>query len=371
MNGIRRLSILLLVILALPLGAAAADKTLGEGEGSFRSVELPTLTSIPLPDDQLTKADRAYLGLTKTGPFTVKDVKSELVFIEFLNVYCYACNMQAPVLDQVYAKVNARADLKGRVRFLGIGVGNNAKEIATFKEKYDIPFPIVSDAKFDAWEQVGNPGGTPFMIVMVTNAAKASGVMKAQLGLMRDVNAFLTAIDTALAGGGAEEPVYQRFTAGEWRNLKPSLTAAQLDEKIRAAASSAGLPGATIEAVTGEEGIYKVTSGGKTAWAKVAGRAKICNVCHDIFFVVLFDNIGKIIGFEPIAVTKYNNVAWDAADAAAQRKRIVGRSLGESLIFDPEVDAVSTATMSSQLIFDTLRRLGASFEGMKKKGLIK
>jgi thiol-disulfide isomerase/thioredoxin len=372
MNRARWISILVLSLLAVPLAVMAADKTLGEGEGQFRPVELPALTSIPLPDDQLTKADRAYLGLTKAGAFTVSDVKADLVFVEFLNVYCYACNMQAPVLDQIYAKVNGRADLKGRVRFLGIGVGNNAKEIAQFKEKYDIPFPIVSDAKFDAWEEVGTPGGTPFMVIWVPKPAKGKPVMKAQLGLMRDVNAFIAAMDSGLAGSDAAEPTYYKFTAGEWRNLKSTLTPAQLDEKLKAAAAAAGLTGAKVEAAsTGEEGLYKVTSGGKSLWAKVAGRAKICNVCHDIFFIVLFDSTGKIVGFEPITVTKYNNVAWDANDAAAQRKRILGRSLGESLIFDPEVDAVSTATMSSQLIFDTLRRLGTSFEGLKKKGLIK
>jgi thiol-disulfide isomerase/thioredoxin len=372
MRNSRLLPILLvLLILAAPAPLFAADKTLGEGEGLFRAVDLPTLISIPLPDDQLTKADRAYLGLAKTGPFTVKDVKAELVFVEFLNVYCYACNMQAPVLDQVVAKVAARADLKGRVRFLGIGVGNNAKEIAAFKEKYDIPFPIVADAKFEAWEQIGNPGGTPFMVLWAPKPAKGGAVTKAQLGLMRDVNAFITAIDSALAGSDAAEPTYYKFTAGEWRNLKSTLTPAQLDEKLKAAAAAAGLAGAKVEPASGEEGLYKVTAGGKTLWAKVAGRAKICNVCHDIFFIVLFDNLGKIVGFEPITVTKYNNVAWDANDSETMRKRIVGRSMGEAMIFDPEVDAVSTATMSAQLIFDTLRRLGASYKGMKEKGLIK
>ena len=36
----------------------------------------------------------------------------------------------------------------------------------------------------------------------------------------------------------------------------------------------------------------------------------------------------------------------------------------------PKVDAVTSATMSSGLIFDTIRRLGDTYREMKKKGLI-
>ena len=103
----------------------------------------------------------------------------------------------------------------------------------------------------------------------------------------------------------------------------------------------------------------------------VAGRAKVCNVCHDIFFIVVFDDGGLVVNLAPIIITKYKNVEFDANDVAFLKSRVVGRLLSREIVFDPTVDAVSTATMSSALVFDTLRRLRETWAGMVKAGLAK
>ena len=100
----------------------------------------------------------------------------------------------------------------------------------------------------------------------------------------------------------------------------------------------------------------------------VAGRAKVCNVCHDIFFIVVFDDGGLVVNLAPIIITKYKNVEFDANDVAFLKSRVVGRLLSREIVFDPTVDAVSTATMSSALVFDTLRRLRETWAGMVKAG---
>jgi hypothetical protein len=100
----------------------------------------------------------------------------------------------------------------------------------------------------------------------------------------------------------------------------------------------------------------------------VAGRAKVCNVCHDIFFVVVFDDGGTVVGLTPITITKYKNVELDEKDVAFLRSRVVGRRLSPPVVFDPAVDAVSTATMSSSLVFDTLRRLGDGWAALVSAG---
>ena len=104
-----------------------------------------------------------------------------------------------------------------------------------------------------------------------------------------------------------------------------------------------GLPGARATPVPLPSGetFYRLAAGGKALWALVAGRAKVCNVCHDIFFIVLFDEGGTVVGLEPITITKYKNVEFDERDVAFLRGRVVGRPLSRDIVFDPTVDAVS------------------------------
>ncbi len=121
--------------------------------------------------------------------------------------------------------------------------------------------------------------------------------------------------------------------------------------------------------VAGEENVFRLTlAGGGGLWAKVAGRAKVCNICHDIFFILLFDDDGKVVNFTPLTVTKYENVLINEEEAEFLRKRVVGRYVTEPVDFDPAVDAISTATMSSELIFDTVRRLKEAYGELQEKG---
>ena len=58
--------------------------------------------------------------------------------------------------------------------------------------------------------------------------------------------------------------------------------------------------------------------------------------------------------FEPLHLTKYGNVEWNDAEVAFFTKRVVGKPLVGTWSFDPEVDAVTSATMTSAIIFDSL-----------------
>jgi hypothetical protein len=146
-----------------------------------------------------------------------------------------------------------------------------------------------------------------------------------------------------------------------------------LEARLASAAAAAGLVGARVTAVplTSGETFYRLAGAGRMLWAYVAGRAKVCNVCHDIFFIVVFDDGGRIVNLAPITITKYKNVEFDEKDVAFLKSRVVGRLLSREIVFDPAVDAVSTATMSSALVFDTLRRLRETWDGMVKAGLAK
>jgi len=104
---------------------------------------------------------------------------------------------------------------------------------------------------------------------------------------------------------------------------------------------------------------------GEYLFSRVESKLSVCDVCHDSHFIYIFDQKGIIRGFIPIAITKYGNVPWTADDIKKIKSVIVGKSIFSPFSFNPKVDAVTTATMSSSLIFEALREAKVSFADLK------
>jgi peroxiredoxin len=363
-----------LILLAGEAMPARAEKgrKLGEAEGGFRPVAAVTaLLGVPLRDT-LTPEQRAYLGLGTPAPFAIGAVRGDLVVAEIFNASCYGCIMMAPVMDEVWRRVEERSDLKGRVRFVGIGVGNTLEQVRDFHDRYDTPFPMLADPEFAVFDALGTLEGTPYLMLLRKND-DGTVTARAQVGHIPQADTVVAAIEAALADTPAADATPRELAGSAWRTLKPPLTEAELNARLIAAAAEVGLAGAsaTPVKVSADETFYRLTAAGKSLWSMVAGRAKVCNVCHDIFFIVVFDDGGRIVNLSPIVITKYKNVEFDEKDVAFLKGRVVGRLLTREIVFDPTVDAVSTATMSSALVFDTLRRLRETWAGMVESGLIK
>ena len=82
----------------------------------------------------LTRSDMEYLGLPqkffglfKGESFSLRDVKADLIVLEFMSKYCFSCQLQAPVMNQVFSMVQQDPQLKGRVKFIDIAAGNNER----------------------------------------------------------------------------------------------------------------------------------------------------------------------------------------------------------------------------------------------------
>jgi hypothetical protein len=64
----------------------------------------------------------------------------------------------------------------------------------------------------------------------------------------------------------------------------------------------------------------------------------------------------------PLEITKYGNVPWTDEDIAKMKKNLVGRNIFEPFAFNPAVDAVTTATMSSSMIYEAMNRARQHFQ---------
>ncbi|MDX9820367.1 MAG: TlpA disulfide reductase family protein [Syntrophales bacterium] len=147
----------------------------------------------PLPDFSLAVPKdaglRNYLGLSGGATFRIAEIKAQAVVIEIFSMYCPYCQKEAPVVNELYRKIEG-GPLKGKVKLVGIGVGNSPFEVETFRKKYAIPFPLFPDGDFTIHRLVGEVR-TPFFIVLKSQPSAAPKVVHAKLGAFEGVDAFL------------------------------------------------------------------------------------------------------------------------------------------------------------------------------------
>jgi peroxiredoxin len=152
----------------------------------------------------------------------------------------------------------------------------------------------------------------------------------------------------------------QELLQGKTAQLTPNLTERELLNLIKGSMKAVNDSIEKVEKKELENGeiIYLGFENEQTPEASLFGRIvskySICDVCHDVHFYYLMDSQGKLLYFNPIHVTKYGNISWSPDDIVTIRSRIMEKNLFQPLPFDPSVDAVSQATMSSFLIFEGL-----------------
>ena len=117
------------------------------------STEPETVYSKGLAQIKLTvPADeqaRKYLGLTEEGgQFGLSDIKADILIIEIFNMYCPFCQRHAPMANKLFQAIQARIDLKDRVKFIGLGISNSSYEVNIFRQKYSVQFPLFEDKGF-------------------------------------------------------------------------------------------------------------------------------------------------------------------------------------------------------------------------------
>jgi thiol-disulfide isomerase/thioredoxin len=338
----------------------------------------PVGFAIPFPDltftQILSKGEQAYLGIPQKETFSFKEIRGNLILIEFISIYCVSCQRQAPIFNELYSSIEKDPGLKGKVKMIGVAAGNNLNEVEIYKKTYQVPYPIISDSKFDAHTAVGSPR-TPFSIWVRKDAQGKGIVVSTHLGLM-DLKSATEETKAVLQYNLALlKP--KKGTIYDGDALMPPLTEEELMAKAREGMESSGGKILKIEKISLRDGdwIYlgKVDFGTsqKNLFSKLASRRAVCDICHDTFFIYTFDSGGKVIDIVPIQLTKVGNLNWTEEDIKKMKTRTIGRSILSPFTFDPGVDSVSGATITAVLIFDSLDKAKEIFEKLKKEGYVK
>ena len=169
------------------------------GVSSLTAASSPPVVGGTLPDITLAapkdSVGKNYLdlGFFGFGTFKIPDIKAKVVIIEIFSMYCPYCQREAPNVNQLYAKIEQNAALKGKIKIIGIGAGNTSYEVGTFKNKYNVPFPLFADADYVIHKMVGEVR-TPYFIGVKINPDGTNRVIYSKLGAIGSVDDFLSTL---------------------------------------------------------------------------------------------------------------------------------------------------------------------------------
>jgi thiol-disulfide isomerase/thioredoxin len=135
---------------------------------------------------------RTYLGLSKGDHFFLQDIKTKVVLVEIVSMYCPHCQRHAPTVNELYGLIETNPALKGKIKLMGIAAGNSAYEKKVFRERYSISFPLFEDGDFELHDILGGVRTPYFIGVRIDNGVPR--VFYSKLGGFDKADEFLKMI---------------------------------------------------------------------------------------------------------------------------------------------------------------------------------
>jgi peroxiredoxin len=143
----------------LALAGAAAAYTDPLPAGS----EMPAVT-LPAPEND---SGASYLGVEPGESFQPKDIEAKALILQIMNMYCIHCQREASHVNQLYRLIEEKG-LAGQLKVLAIGAKNTPYEVGLFRERYEVPFPILPDPELELHSALGERATPHFYVVDLT-----------------------------------------------------------------------------------------------------------------------------------------------------------------------------------------------------------
>ncbi len=175
---------LLLSIFVFP--ASGTNKPPEKGE------QLPAI-NLPIPKNP---DERSYLGFSGSGLFKIPQIKARVVIIEIFSMYCSYCQKDAPGVNELYRLIENNADIKDKIKLVGLGAGNSQYEVEVYKKTYTVPFPLFPDKDFEIHKACGEVR-TPYFMVVKINPDGTHQIVHTQLGNYPGAEPFLDLVRKA------------------------------------------------------------------------------------------------------------------------------------------------------------------------------
>jgi hypothetical protein len=217
----------------------------------------------------------------------------------------------------------------------------------------------VPDDKYEIHQLIGQPP-TPFFIFAQPYGNGQLLVLDSYLGRLEDTDKLFSMVNSAFKMSTSKSVVAlnkkQDYKVQE--ELVIPITENELMKKVSQSLAVKGEQPDKIIKIDLEE-LGKIYAGVQVGskrriFARVVARKIPCVDCHDVFYIYSFDDTGKFIQFIPISISKLDNEKWDEKDINKMQNNFKGKSLLKERHFNPKVDAISSATISSKLIYNSM-----------------
>ncbi|MEZ7196790.1 TlpA disulfide reductase family protein [Pseudodesulfovibrio karagichevae] len=138
-------------------------------------------------EGEISPEQRQYLGV-HDGDIRLSDIDADFAFVEVFSMYCPICQHDAPGVNDMFSRVLA-SDKADKVRFVGIAAGNTPFEVAFYRKKFDVQFPLFEDPDYVAHKAVGDVGTPAYYLVDLRDRKRA--ILVFHEGEIKDKGAFL------------------------------------------------------------------------------------------------------------------------------------------------------------------------------------
>ncbi len=359
------------LIFSLLLGATLASnlwaaKPISSGE-QFPEVLLPA------PIDPV---QRSYLGLLDNQPFTLQQIEGRIALVEVLNVHCPHCIEQTKPYNDLHEMIEADPETRGKIKMIGIAVANDDEAIDDFIVIFGVHYPIISDHNFKLHSAL-RAGQTPFSLYLLRDQPEGSFVVTdTHLGNDFKMNELFDYLKDLLTMKTSDFSVPQPEGNLADNALLPPQSEQEVSALVKMAFTNQGKDLDNFHRLDLSSGrwVYTatVTQNGhrQPLFAEISNRSAICDVCHSVHFFYIFDQTGLVLDFVPLQLTKIHNDDWDKAEVEYFARHIIGKNLDSNWDFNPKVDAVTGATMTSVIIFDDLGKSHALLEELQKENFL-